>query len=75
MHTDLLELGRHRPKRLQISCLQLKLGVKTSMEGLGNALQIAIYQVTMDVCQNETIFIYLGSRPNVMYTRVDTRII
>jgi hypothetical protein len=24
MHTDLLELGRHRSKRLQISCLQLK---------------------------------------------------
>jgi hypothetical protein len=38
MHTDLLELGRHRSKRLQISCLQLKSGVKTSMEGLGNAL-------------------------------------
>jgi hypothetical protein len=29
------------------------------MEGLGNSLQIAIYQVTMAACQNETIFIYL----------------
>ena len=59
MHTDLLELGRHRSKRLQISCLQLKSGMKTSLASLGNSLQIAICQVTMAACQNETIFIYL----------------
>jgi hypothetical protein len=59
IHSNLLELDHHRSKRLQISCLQLKSGMKTSLASLGYSLQIAIYQVTMAACQNESVFIYL----------------
>jgi hypothetical protein len=37
----------------------LKSGMKTSLASLGYSLQIAIYQVTMAACQNESVFIYL----------------